>query len=146
MANEDDIYDMTHKSDVTEADFEGKRVLLVDDMEINREIAVAILELYGFEVVQAVDGQDALTKVVTHPAGYFDLVFMDIQMPRLNGYEAAMAIRNISDKQKAAVPIIAMTANAFESDVKDARDAGMNGHVAKPIDQDKLVEEIKKVL
>lgn len=145
-ANENDIYNITHKSDITEADFEGKRVLLVDDMEINREIAVAILELYGFDVEQAVDGQDALTKVLTHPGGYYDLIFMDIQMPKLNGYEAAMAIRNISDKQKAAVPIIAMTANAFESDVKDARDAGMNGHVAKPIDQDKLVEEMKKAL
>ncbi|HAQ51586.1 MAG TPA: hypothetical protein DCR12_02330, partial [Lachnospiraceae bacterium] len=91
-------------------------------------------------------GQDALIKVVSRPAGYFDIVFMDIQMPRLNGYEAAMAIRNISDKNKASVPIIAMTANAFESDVSDAKKAGMNGHVAKPIDQEKLVEEIKKVL
>lgn len=145
-ANEEEIYKLTHKSDVTEADFKGKRVLLADDMEINREIAVAILELYEFEVVEAVDGQDALSKVVSHPPGYFDLVFLDIQMPRLNGYETAMAIRNISDKNKASVPIIAMTANAFESDIKDAKNAGMNGHVAKPIDQAKLVEEIKKAL
>nr|MCR4610438.1 response regulator [Lachnospiraceae bacterium] len=145
-ASEEDIYDMTHKTDISEVDFDGMRVLLADDMEINREIAVAILELYGFDVVTAVDGKDALTKVVTHPPGYFKLVFMDIQMPKLNGYEASMAIRNISDRRKASVPIIAMTANAFESDIKDAKDAGMNGHVAKPIDQEKLVEEIKKVL
>ena len=145
-ANEDEIYKLTHKSDITEADFKGKRVLLADDMEINREIAVAILELYEFEVVEAVDGQDALSKVVSNPAGYFDLVFLDIQMPKLNGYETAMAIRNISDKNKASVPIIAMTAHAFDSDIKDAKEAGMNGHVAKPIDQVKLVEEIKKAL
>ena len=135
-----------HKTDITEADFKGKRVLLADDMEINREIGVAILESYGFEVVEAEDGQDALIKVVSRPAGYFDIVFMDIQMPRLNGYEAAMSIRNISDKNKASVPIIAMTANAFQSDVDDAKKAGMNGHVAKPIDQEQLVAEIKKVL
>ena len=92
------------------------------------------------------DGQDALSKVVSNPAGYFDLVFLDIQMPKLNGYETAMAIRNISDKNKASVPIIAMTAHAFDSDIKDAKEAGMNGHVAKPIDQVKLVEEIKKAL
>ncbi len=145
-ADEDEIRSITEVRALDETDFEGKRVLLADDMEINREIAVAILELYGFEVVQAVDGQDALTKVVTHPAGYFDIIFMDIQMPKMSGYEASMAIRNISDKQKANVPIIAMTANAFESDVQDALNAGMNGHVAKPIDQEKLVEEIKKVL
>ena len=145
-ADEDEIRSITEVRALDETDFEGKRVLLADDMEINREIAVAILELYGFEVVQAVDGQDALTKVVTQPAGYFDIIFMDIQMPKMNGYEASMAIRNISDKQKANVPIIAMTANAFESDVQDALNAGMNGHVAKPIDQEKLVEEIKKVL
>lgn len=136
----------THDTDITEADFEGKRVLLADDMEINREIGVAILESYGFEVEEAEDGQDALIKIVSRPAGYFDIVFMDIQMPRLNGYEAAMSIRNISDKSKASVPIIAMTANAFQSDIDDAKNAGMNGHVAKPIDQQQLVEEIKKVL
>ena len=147
LADEEEVEKLNApSSDITEADFEGKRVLLADDMEINREIGVAILESYGFEVVEAEDGQDALIKVVSRPAGYFDIVFMDIQMPRLNGYEAAMSIRNINDKNKANVPIIAMTANAFQSDIDDAKNAGMNGHVAKPIDQEKLVEEIKKVL
>jgi len=147
VASEEEVEKLSeHSSDITEADFAGKRVLLADDMEINREIGVAILESYGFDVVEAEDGQDALIKVVSRPAGYFDIVFMDIQMPRLNGYEAAMSIRNINDKNKANVPIIAMTANAFQSDVDDAKKAGMNGHVAKPIDQEQLVAEIKKVL
>ena len=147
LVSEDEVEKINeHSTEITVDDFKGKRALLADDMEINREIGVAILESYGFEVVEAEDGQDALIKIVSRPAGYFDIVFMDIQMPRLNGYEAAMSIRNISDKSKAKVPIIAMTANAFQSDIDDAKNAGMNGHVAKPIDQDKLVEEIKKVL
>lgn len=147
IVSEEEVEKLNARStDITEADFNGKRVLLVDDMEINREIGAAILEIYGFEVEESEDGQDALTKIISRPADYYDIVFMDIQMPKLNGYEAAMAIRNISDKSKADVPILAMTANAFQSDIDDAKKAGMNGHVAKPIDQEQLVEEIKKVL
>ena len=132
--------------DVSEVDFSGKRVLLTDDNEINREIAVAVLEMFGFTVETAEDGQEAYEKVLLADAGYYDVVLMDIQMPRMNGYEASRAIRSIADDKKAGVPIIAMTANAFEEDVKNAKKAGMNGHVAKPIDQEKLAIEITKAL
>lgn len=125
-----------------EMDFEGKRVLLADDVEINREIAVAVLEMMNLTVEQACDGVEAVEMVLSHPAGYYDAVLMDIQMPRMNGYEASMVIRELSDKGKAQVPIIAMTANAFEEDIKNALESGMNGHVAKPIDQEKLFHEL----
>ena len=124
----------------------GKRVLLVDDIEINREIAVATLELFELEIEEAVDGQDALEKVESHDGGYYDAVLMDIQMPVMNGYESARAIRAIPDAKKNSVPIIAMTANAFEEDVKNAEEAGMDGHVAKPIDREKLAEALYRVM
>ncbi len=117
-------------------------MLLVDDIEINREIAVATLEMFGLEVEEAVDGQDAFEKVDAAEAGHYDVVLMDIQMPIMDGYEAARAIRGISDPKKAGVPIIAMTANAFQEDIENAEKAGMNGHVAKPIDRNKLAEQL----
>ncbi len=130
------------KADESDLDFSGKRVLLVDDIEINREIAVATLEMFGLEVEEAVDGQDAFEKVDAAEAGHYDVVLMDIQMPIMDGYEAARAIRGISDPKKAGVPIIAMTANAFQEDIENAEKAGMNGHVAKPIDRNKLAEQL----
>ena len=138
----------TEKSDVDMDTFElaGKRVLLVDDIEINREIAVATLEMFELEIEEAFDGQDAYEKVKSHEGGYYDAVLMDIQMPVMNGYEAAQAIRTLPESDKAGVPIIAMTANAFEEDIKNAIEAGMNGHVAKPIDRDKLAEQLYHVL
>lgn len=146
VAREEDVEKLLNRTEITEMDFKGKRVLLTDDYEINREIATAILESYEFVVEQAVDGKDALEHVIKHPTGYYDLIFLDIQMPVMNGYDAARSIRNLSDKEKALVPIIAMTANAFEEDVKNAKAAGMNGHVAKPIDQKKLEAEIQHCL
>ncbi len=143
LASEADIEAHQETKNLSEVNFDGKRVLLTDDVEINREIAVAILEMFDLIVEQACDGQEALEKVVEHPAGYYDVVFLDIQMPRMNGYEAARAIRGLSDEAKAKVPIIAMTANAFEEDIKNAKAAGMNGHVAKPIDQEQLVEQLR---
>ncbi len=143
LASEADIEAHQETKNLSEVNFNGKRVLLTDDVEINREIAVAILEMFDLIVEQACDGQEALEKVVEHPAGYYDVVFLDVQMPRLNGYEAARAIRGLSDEAKAKVPIIAMTANAFEEDIKNAKAAGMNGHVAKPIDQEQLVEQLR---
>ncbi len=122
--------------------FEGKRVLLADDVEINREIAVAVLEMMDLKVETACDGMETVEKVLSHPAGFYDAVLMDIQMPRMNGYEAAMAIREISDQEKASVPLIAMTANAFDEDIRNALESGMNGHVAKPIDREKLAHEL----
>ena len=125
--------------------FEGRRLLLVDDIEMNREIAVAVLEMSGFEVEEARDGTEAVEKVTNAAPGYYDAVLMDIQMPVMNGYEAARKIR-ASDSQNAAIPIVAMTANAFDEDKKAAYDAGMNGHVAKPIDVDKLMKVLGKIL
>ena len=125
-----------------ELNFEGKRLLLVDDMEVNREIACALLEMRGFEIVQAADGKEAVEKVQAAPAGYYDAVLMDVQMPVMNGYEATKAIRALADKEKAAVPIVAMTANAFDEDRKAALDAGMDAHIPKPIDEEKVINTL----
>ena len=127
-------------------DFHGKRLLLVDDVEVNREIAVMILSEMGFEVETASDGKEAVAKVDSATAGHFDAILMDIQMPEMNGYEATKKIRELSDKEKAEIPIIAMTANAFEEDKKNAFIAGMNAHVSKPIDESKLVSVLEFVL
>ncbi|MBO5490802.1 MAG: transporter substrate-binding domain-containing protein [Desulfovibrio sp.] len=128
------------------ADFSGLRVLLVDDMEVNREIAVAMLEMNGFIVEQAADGGEAVEKCAKAESGYYSVVLMDIQMPVMNGYEATKAIRALPDSVNAAVPILALSANAFDEDVKASLAAGMNGHLAKPIDMDKLFGTLKETL
>ena len=115
-------------------DVHGKHVLLVEDNELNREISYELLTSEGFEVEEADDGDVAIEKVKNSAPGYFDLVLMDVQMPRMNGYDAARAIRALDDKALAQIPIIAVTANAFEEDRRAAISAGMNGHIAKPID------------
>ena len=127
-------------------DFSGKRVLLVDDMEVNREIGVAMLSMNGIEVEQATDGGEAVEMVAKAAPGYYDVVLMDVQMPTMNGYEATKAIRALEDAGRANVPIVAMTANAFDEDKKDALAAGMNGHLAKPIDMDKLFAMLREIL
>ena len=134
-AQEDDLSDLA-----------GKKILLVDDIDVNREIGTAILEMSGFEVETAVNGQNAIDTLVAKGAGYYDVVLMDVQMPVMGGYEATQKIRALPDKNLAEIPIIAMTANAFDEDRKNAFDAGMNGHIAKPIDVEKLIGELKKVL
>ena len=127
------------------ADFTGKRVLLVEDNELNREIAHEILSQAGFEVEAAEDGSIAVEIVKESKPGYYDLILMDVQMPIINGYEATRAIRSLEDKELASIVIIAMTANAFEEDKKAALDAGMNDHIAKPIDIEVLFEVLGKV-
>ena len=129
-----------------EQSFGGKRLLLVDDIEVNREIAAMVLQMNDFEVDEACDGAEAVEKVRVSAPGTYDAVLMDIQMPVMNGYEAARSIRELPDPEKAAIPIIAMTANAFEEDKKAALDAGMNGHIAKPIDVDALIATLRRVL
>ncbi|MBR1692511.1 MAG: amino acid permease [Lachnospiraceae bacterium] len=129
-----------------EIDFTGKRILLVDDNEINREVALSILDMYGFVLEEAADGNDAVEKVASSAPGYYDVVLMDIQMPVMNGYEATKAIRALDDPQRSGLPIIAMTANAFEEDKREAMASGMNGHIAKPIDIDLLLELLGKLL
>ncbi len=128
------------------SDLEGKKILLVDDIDVNREIGTAILEMSGFEVETAVNGENAVETLKAKGAGYYDVVLMDVQMPVMNGYEATKAIRELPDKKLAATPILAMTANAFDEDRKAAFEAGMNGHIAKPIDVAKLMDELKKIL
>lgn len=127
-------------------DFSKCRLLLVDDVDVNREIAVMLLTELGFMVETAINGQDAVEKLEAAEAGYFDAVLMDIQMPVMDGYQATAKIRAFTDEKKAQLPVIAMTANAFSEDVKKALEAGMNGHVAKPINMDNLIAVLKKEL
>ena len=114
------------------------RVLLAEDNELNRQIAAEMLELLGARVELAGDGAQAVEAVRAHPPLYYDIVFMDIQMPVMNGYEAAKQIRESGMERIAELPIIAMTADAFAEDVKRARLSGMDGHLAKPITIDQL--------
>ena len=126
--------------------FKGKRILLAEDNAINAEIAQAILSEDGFLVDHAEDGSKCVEMLSAAPPHYYDLILMDIQMPNMTGYEATERIRALADKEKATIPIIAMTANAFEEDRKEAFRVGMNGHVAKPIDIHKLLKELARVL
>lgn len=124
----------------------GKRVLLVDDNVLNREIAADTLTDMGLSVEEVSDGEDAVKAVSEKKAGYYDIVLMDIQMPKMDGYTATRAIRALKDKDKAIIPIIAMTANAFDEDKKNAFEAGMNGHLAKPIAPALIANELLKYL
>lgn len=127
-------------------DFQGKRALLVEDNELNAEIAGEILEMAGFEVEYAENGQKALDIMTTAEDGYYDIVFMDIQMPIMNGYDATIAIRALSRGYTKGVPIVAMTANAFAEDIQASKNAGMNEHIAKPLDFKQLVKILHKWL
>ncbi|MEC4184698.1 ATP-binding protein [Adlercreutzia sp. R21] len=124
----------------------GSRILLVDDNDLNREIAITLLEDEGFAVEYAVDGQEAVDKLRASGADHFQLVLMDVQMPVMNGYEATRAIRNLDDERLARIPILAMTADAFEEDRQKALRCGMNGHLTKPIEISKLFEALDTVL
>ncbi len=126
--------------------FRGKRILLAEDNDLNAEIATAILEEKNFMVERASDGIQCILSLNKHEDGYFDLILMDIQMPNKDGYETTQAIRSLPNQNKANIPIIAMTANAFDEDRQKAFEAGMNDHIAKPIDANKLAKAIEKVL
>ena len=127
-------------------DYSGKKILLVEDNEMNREIACEILEEYGFVLDTAEDGVYAVEKMEKAAPGQYDLILMDIQMPMMDGYEATRKIRALSDPAAANIPIIAMTANAFEEDRQLAFEAGMNEHVSKPIDVPKLISVLSDIL
>ena len=127
-------------------DFTGKRILLAEDNEMNQLIAVAILEQVGFTIDIASNGAEAVEKMEQAPAGFYDVILMDIQMPRMDGYEAARRIRAMADSAKASIPIIAVTANAFEEDRKIAIEAGMNGHLAKPYDINAIMQTLSALL
>lgn len=126
--------------------FTGKKLLVVEDNELNLEIASTLLKEAGFEVDTAENGKVAVEKVEAASADRYDLILMDIQMPEMDGYEATRRIRALPDTKKAALPIVAMTANAFEDDRKNALRAGMNGHIAKPLDIQKLFQVLSELL
>ena len=118
---------------------EGRNILLAEDNDMNAEIAEAILERAGLKIERVENGIQCVNRILKMPAGTYDMILMDIQMPEMDGYKATQTIRHLPDKDKACIPIIAMTANAFEEDKRDAITAGMNGHIAKPIQVDKLL-------
>ena len=127
-------------SDMDETRISGKHILLAEDNDLNAEIAEFILEDMGLIVDRVEDGVQCVSRIEQKPAGTYDLILMDIQMPNMDGYKATEVIRDLSDKNKANIPIIAMTANAFEEDRKKALAKGMNGHIAKPVDIEKMRE------
>ena len=132
--------------DSTVQNLTGCRLLLVEDNELNQEIAVTILEEAGYIVEVASDGAEAVEKVCRSGKNPYDLVLMDIQMPVMDGIEATKAIRALSDQKLASLPIVAMTANAFEEDRQRVLSAGMNGHLGKPINVDKLFSTLQSIL
>ena len=128
-------------------DLHGLHVLLAEDNDLNAEIAIALLEEKGMSVTRAADGKSALAQFYNTAPGTFDLILMDIMMPEMDGYEATKAIRNLSDRPDGKeIPIIAMTANAFAEDVQAALKAGMDDHVAKPVDMSILLSVITKYI
>jgi len=127
--------------------YEGVRILLAEDNELNREIAVELLSMTGAQVDTAHDGQEAVDMARAHPPGWYSLIFMDIQMPRKDGYQATRELRATEDRPDLRdIPIVAMSANAFQEDVQRSRKAGMNGHLAKPVALDKLMEALNQWL
>lgn len=126
--------------------FKGKRILLAEDNELNAEIAITILEEAGFMVEHAEDGIICVDMMEKAEAGYYDLILMDIQMPNMDGYKATKTIRKLSDEKKAGITIVAMTANAFDEDKRNAYEAGMNWHISKPIKIDELMSALTEIL
>ena len=124
----------------------GVTVLLAEDNEINREIAVELLEGFGLKLDTAINGIEAVRLFRESRPGYYALILMDIQMPEMNGYEAARTIRSLSREDGRTIPILAMTADAFVEDIESAKAAGMNGHLSKPVDFELLGREIRKYL
>ncbi len=132
----------SEESESSGTGYESKRVLIVEDVELNMEIAEAMIGMTGVQIEKAFNGQEAVQLVLQKPQGYFDFIFMDIQMPVMDGYEATRRIRAMDRKDTADVPIYALSANALAEDIENSLQAGMNGHLAKPID----MESIEKVL
>ena len=125
---------------------EGRNILLAEDNDLNAEIAEAILERAGLKIERVENGIQCVNRIMEMPAGTYDMILMDIQMPKMNGYKATQEIRHLPDRNKACIPIIAMTANAFEEDKRDAVAAGMNGHIAKPIQVDNMLSILAEII
>ena len=143
-ANEEGAKQHSHVKGV--AEFAGKRLLLAEDNELNREIACMLLSKYGFVIDTAENGQEAVDLVAASAPDYYDLVLMDIQMPVMDGHEATRRIRSLEDKELAKVPVVAMTANAFDEDRKAAKECGMNGFISKPINMQEVVQALRMCL
>ena len=149
LASETDLTEQTQTAEndkEEKMDFSTKKLLIVEDNEVNMEIAKMILTQAGFQTDTAENGAIALEKVRSEPAGTYDAILMDIQMPVMNGHEAAKAIRALDDRQKSSIPILAMTANAFAEDVEAALRSGMQAHIAKPIDISTMMATLTEVL
>ena len=143
-ANEEGAKQHSHAEGV--AEFAGKRLLLAEDNELNREIACMLLSKYGFVIDTAENGQEAVDLVAASAPDYYDLVLMDIQMPVMDGHEATRKIRSLENKVLAKVPVVAMTANAFDEDRKAAKECGMNGFISKPIHMQEVVQALRMCL
>lgn len=146
IANKDYTNRNIESSHELDIDFKGKRILLAEDNELNAEITTTILSEMGFEVKAVEDGILCVNEMQHQPANTYDLILMDIQMPNMDGYKATHCIRHLSQPEKANIPIIAMSANAFEEDKKKAFDVKMNDYITKPIDFQKMEEVLKHVL
>ena len=147
LASREEVYSSPEAlAEAEHAKLRGRRILLAEDNDLNAEIAIELLGEKGLLIERAADGEECCTMLAQAPEGYYDLVLMDIQMPVMNGYEAATKIRGMADAKKAGIPIIAMTANAFTEDRQAALDAGMNAHVAKPIDMAVLLPTLLRWL
>ena len=146
LASEEDICkkELPEQTFMTDKNI-GKRILLAEDNELNAEIAMELLKEEGFLIDWVKDGQECFDKLEEADEGYYDLILMDIQMPKMDGYTATREIRTLKDMKKANVPIIAMTANAFDEDRKKAIKAGMNGHIAKPIDVNVILQNLDRI-
>ena len=146
IATEEQIASLHHQpAEAEKTAFKGRRILLAEDNDLNAEIVITLLEEHGFQVERAEDGQICINMLETKPADHYDLILMDIQMPNKNGYEASRIIREMTGP-KSRVPIIAMTANAFDEDKKKAMGAGMNAHIAKPFDIQVLLDTMEQLI
>ncbi|WP_296119333.1 ATP-binding protein, partial [uncultured Eubacterium sp.] len=134
------------ESGISREILKDRSILLAEDNDLNAEIAAVILERAGLKVERVEDGLECVNRITEMPAGTYDIILMDIQMPKMDGYKATQTIRDLSDQEKACIPIIAMTANAFEEDKRAAIAAGMNGHIAKPIQVDKLLSILAEII
>ncbi len=141
----DDIECDTHRKDEKSTDFAGKRILIAEDIDINWEVAEEILKSLGFEACRAENGRECVDMFAHSAVGYYDMILMDIQMPVMDGYEATRQIRTL-ERPDHTLPILAMTANAFSSDVQACLDCGMNDHIAKPLDVKEMINVLNKFL
>lgn len=146
VSEESEKYFAENENSITTDCFRGKRVLIVEDNELNREITSELLKDEGFLIEEAANGVEAIDKVIHSRNGYFDLILMDIQMPVMDGYKATREIRRMKESALARIPIVAMTANTFEEDKKKCFAAGMNGHIEKPINRQIIRSTLANVL